>query len=102
MMSSRITASRRGRISSAGGNDDSQSHSPERGHPSKLVELVGWGLADSLPNALEVAVRHLWEKELMARAEAGYAALQADPEAWQEELAERAVWDRGAGRWPGG
>jgi hypothetical protein len=33
------------------------------------------------------------EEEFWDAFEAAYAALRADPDAWAEELAERALWD---------
>jgi hypothetical protein len=39
------------------------------------------------------AVEDYQRKRFFAVLNAGYAALRADPEAWQEEVAERAAWD---------
>ena len=39
------------------------------------------------------AVESLRRQELRRQANAGYAALRADEEAWEEELRERKVWD---------
>ncbi len=36
------------------------------------------------------AARH---KRLLEETNRGYAALRADPAAWQAELAERSIWD---------
>lgn len=37
------------------------------------------------------------EQQLIIETNAGFAELRADPEAWAEELAERAVWDGAIG-----
>jgi hypothetical protein len=39
------------------------------------------------------ALRELRRKRLLEGANEGYATLRNDPEAWAEELAERAAWD---------
>ena len=38
-------------------------------------------------------VKRLQRHELLEQTNAAYAALRNDPEAWQEELKERAVWE---------
>jgi bifunctional DNA-binding transcriptional regulator/antitoxin component of YhaV-PrlF toxin-antitoxin module len=35
-----------------------------------------------------------FRERLLREADEAYAALRADPEAWKEELAERALWER--------
>jgi hypothetical protein len=42
---------------------------------------------------LDKAVEDYRRKCVLERANAGYAALRAAPEAWNEELAERADWE---------
>jgi len=38
-------------------------------------------------------VTEVQRRELFERTNAAYAALRSDPEAWEQELAERAAWD---------
>lgn len=44
---------------------------------------------DPVPVVLEKAIEHYRRKVFLDAANASYAALRADPEAWAEELAER-------------
>lgn len=48
----------------------------------------------SLPDVLEEAVETLRRRSFLQGLAADFAALRADPEAWQDELEERAGWDR--------
>lgn len=47
----------------------------------------------SLQEVLGQAVEQYRRRTLLEQANVAYAALRADPQAWQEELAERALWD---------
>lgn len=47
----------------------------------------------TMGTVVEDLLRARREKEFWDSFEAGYAALRADPEAWAEELAERALWE---------
>lgn len=42
---------------------------------------------------LDEAIDHYQREKFMDEANAAYARLQADPEAWKEELEERRAWD---------
>lgn len=42
---------------------------------------------------LEEAIQHFQREKLIDEANAAFARLKADPEAWTEELAERALWE---------
>ncbi len=42
---------------------------------------------------LEKAIREFCRRKFFEAANASYAALRADPQAWAEELAERQRWD---------
>jgi hypothetical protein len=42
---------------------------------------------------IEKAVDAYRRERFFDELDAGYAALQSDPEAWQEELAERKLWE---------
>ena len=55
----------------------------------KLAEQEGKPMQTVLDKAIEQYRRDSFFREL----DAGYARLQADPEAWQEELDERLLWD---------
>jgi len=54
-----------------------------------VATRTGQSMAQVIYHGLE-----LYETELFfAEADAAYARLQADPEAWAEELEERRLWD---------
>lgn len=55
----------------------------------QLAEQEGDTLQDVLSRAVE-AYRRM---RILAETNAGYAALRADPVAWQEELEEREAWE---------
>src|SRR5919199_388346 len=55
----------------------------------ELAEQTGQPMMDVLDKALDAYRRKLFFEQLNA----GYAELQADPEAWAEHLAERKQWD---------
>ena len=54
----------------------------------ELAEATG----EPLQKMLERAVENYRREQFYAELDAAYARLQADPVAWEEELAERAVW----------
>ncbi len=56
----------------------------------ELAEKTGQTTTDVLNKALDVYRRKLFFEQMNA----GYAELQADPEAWAEHLAERRTWDK--------
>ena len=47
----------------------------------------------TLPEVLDEAISEYERKQFLEECNAAYARLRADPEAWQEELEERALWD---------
>lgn len=49
---------------------------------------------ESVTAVLERAIDQYHSKWFFERLEAEYKALQEDPEAWQAEIEERALWDR--------
>lgn len=55
------------------------------------------GLSDQLgmpiQGVLDQAIEEYRRKRLLEQANAGFAALCVDSQAWQEELAERAQWE---------
>jgi predicted DNA-binding protein len=42
---------------------------------------------------LDEAIEHYQRERFMEEANAAYARLKSDPEAWREELEERQAWD---------
>lgn len=63
----------------------------ELGHRTlqELARKSGESRQAILDRALELLRRqHFWDE-----ANTAYAALRADPEAWRQELEERALWD---------
>jgi hypothetical protein len=55
----------------------------------ELAKQTGQTMMDVLDKALDAYRR----QQFFAQLNAGYAELQADPEAWAGHLAERQVWD---------
>ena len=55
----------------------------------KLAEASG----EPLQKVLERAVENYRREQFFTELNAAYARLQADPVAWKEELAERALWE---------
>jgi hypothetical protein len=54
-----------------------------------LARDVGAPMAEVVEQAIELYRR----QRIIDQANVGYAALRADPEAWAEVQAERAIWD---------
>jgi hypothetical protein len=50
----------------------------------------------AMQDVVEEAVEALRRKRFFEDLDAGYAALRAEPAAWAEEQAERALWDNTA------
>ncbi len=48
---------------------------------------------ESMQGILDQAIEEYRRKRLLQRANAGYAVLRGDAEAWKEELAERSDWE---------
>jgi hypothetical protein len=63
----------------------------ERSH-AVLQELAS-GEGISLQHVLDKAVELYRRQRFLEEANRAYAALRNDPEAWAEELEERAAWD---------
>lgn len=57
---------------------------------SEVAKARGIPLAEAMRRAVELLRRELFIEQMNA----GYAAMRADGDAWAEEQAERAVWDR--------
>lgn len=52
---------------------------------------------ESMPAVLDKAIEEYRKKRFWEEVAAGYDALRSDPAAWQEELEERAHWERALG-----
>jgi hypothetical protein len=50
-------------------------------------------LDESMQGILDRAIEDNCRKRLLERANAAYAALRGNPEAWKDEQAEREVWE---------
>ncbi|MGM0486830.1 MAG: toxin-antitoxin system protein [Planctomycetota bacterium] len=50
-------------------------------------------LGESMQGILNQAIEDYRRKRLLEQANAGYAALRGNPDAWEEELTERADWE---------
>ena len=46
-----------------------------------------------MQSVLDEAIDHYQRERFLDEANAAYARLKSDPEAWKEELAERELWD---------
>ena len=59
----------------------------------RILQELSASTGQSMQSILDTAIE-AYRRELFLRdTNAAFAALRADPEAWREELAERAVWD---------
>jgi hypothetical protein len=54
----------------------------------------------SLQDVLTAAVDRLWRDQLLTQLNEDYARLRADPAEWEEELAERRLWETATPPWP--
>ncbi|HSO54615.1 MAG TPA: toxin-antitoxin system protein [Actinomycetes bacterium] len=59
----------------------------------ELLHKLAAASGEPLQKVLERAVENYRREQFYAELDAAYARLQADPVAWEEELAERAEWD---------
>jgi hypothetical protein len=66
---------------------------------ARLRELAG-DRGESLQDVLAAAVDRLWRDQLLTQLDEDYAQLRADPAAWEEELAERRLWETASPPWP--
>jgi predicted transcriptional regulator len=62
-------------------------------HTHELLHQLAAATGEPLQKVLERAVESYRREQFYAELDAAYARLQADPVAWEEELAERAEWD---------
>lgn len=59
----------------------------------KTLRRLACETGDSMQDVVRKAVDAYERKLFFERFNAAYAELRADPQAWQEELDERAAWD---------
>jgi predicted transcriptional regulator len=59
----------------------------------ELLRKLAAASGEPLQRVLERAVESYRREQFFAELDAAYARLQADPVAWEEELAERALWE---------
>jgi predicted transcriptional regulator len=58
-----------------------------------VLRRLAAATGEPLERVLERAVESYRREQFYAEFDAAYARLQADPVAWEEELAERALWE---------
>lgn len=65
---------------------------------SERAYLILKNIADKeakpMPALLDEAIENLRRRRFLEEANQAFAALKANRKAWQEELNERAIWDR--------
>jgi hypothetical protein len=59
----------------------------------ELLRKLAAAPGEPLQKVLERAVQNYRREQFFAELNDAYARLQADPVAWEEELAERALWE---------
>ncbi len=59
----------------------------------ELLRKLAAATGEPLQRVLERAVENYRREQFFAELDAAYTRLQADPAAWEEELAERALWE---------
>lgn len=62
------------------------------GRTHDTLRRLSDALGISMQEAVARAADAYWRRYVIERSNEGYAELMADPEAWQEELEERALW----------
>jgi predicted transcriptional regulator len=61
--------------------------------PHQALRELAARMGQSMQAVLAQAIEEFRRKKLFEEADAAYAALQADPKAWEAELAERRAWE---------
>jgi predicted transcriptional regulator len=64
-----------------------------KGETHRSLHELAADLHMPLQEVVAEAVEEYRRRHVLEKANTAYAALRADPSAWQEELAERALWD---------
>jgi predicted transcriptional regulator len=62
-------------------------------HTHELLRKLATATGEPLQKVLERAVENYQREQFFAELNEAYARLRADPVAWEEELAERAMWE---------
>ena len=70
-------------------------------HTHQILREIAQAEHRSMQAVLEKAVEEYRRRRLLEEANAAYAVLRSDPEAWQEIQAERAEWEALSGGLPG-
>ena len=68
-------------------------HGPSLRGTHDVLRKLAAATGEPLERILERAVESYRREQFYAEFDAAYARLQADPVAWEEELAERALWE---------
>jgi predicted transcriptional regulator len=63
-------------------------------HTHELLRKLAEASGEPLHKVLERAVENYRREQFYAEFNAAFERLRADPVAWEEELAERALWER--------
>ena len=66
-------------------------------HTHELLRKLAEATGEPLQKVLERAVENYRREQFYAEFNAAFERLRADPVAWEEELAERALWERTLG-----
>ena len=59
-----------------------------------ILKTIADKEAKPMPALLDEAIESLRRRRFLEDANQAFAVLKANPKAWQEELDERAMWDR--------
>jgi hypothetical protein len=59
----------------------------------ETLRLIATQTGESMQSTLDKAIEAYRRQQFLERANAAFAALRDDPEAWQVEQEERAAWD---------
>ena len=59
----------------------------------EILRKLARSMGKSMSEILDQAVEDLRRKEFLEKANAAFASLKLDPEAWAQELAERRAWE---------
>ena len=65
-----------------------------RDHVHATLQALSSEMGESIQDVVEEAVEAFRRQRMLDQHNEAYAALKADPQRWQEELAERRGWDR--------
>jgi hypothetical protein len=62
-------------------------------HTHELLRELAAATGESLQKVVERAVESYRREQFFAEFDAAFERLRADPAAWEDELAERALWE---------